>query len=259
MALRVGIVPYLNTRPLCEDLPRFLPQAQFLCDVPSRLAQGLANGQIDVAIAPVVEWFRHPDWQLVSDACIACRGPVRSVKLFGRKPVDKIGTLAADVSSRTSVALTQVLLAYRFGVCAKITPFSLSESPEEVAADGVLLIGDRAMMAPEDGWAFVWDLGAEWYRWTGLPFVFAVWVARAGVNVAPLHAIFASARDHGLQMLREIAADHAPRIGWRSEDCLSYLTENLWFYLDGETEKGLEHFRHLAELHGLVPRRAVAV
>jgi len=249
--LRIGIVPYLNTRPLTECLPEVLPEAQLVVDVPSRLAKGLAYGTLDVGIVPVVEWFRHPEWQIVSDACIACRGPVRSVRLFARKAPEQIRMLAVDEASRTSVALSRILLAERFGSYPTLVPLPLENSPENSSADGVLLIGDRAMSASEQGWHFVWDLGAEWNRWTGLPFVFAVWLARPELPVGPLHELFARARDTGFARVAEIAADHAPRIGWSPAECQAYLQENLWFHLDEEARRGLELFRKFVDKYHL--------
>ena len=254
--LRIGIVPYLNTRPLTECLPELLPRAQFVIDVPSGLAERLASGRLDVGIVPVVEWFRHPEWQLVSDACIACRGPVRSVRLFGRTDPEKIQVLAADQASRTSVALCQILLAERFGSYPVLTTLPLECPLEESLADAVLLIGDRAMSTSEEGWQFVWDLGAEWNRWTGFPFVFAVWLARPELPVAPLHEVFGRARDAGLSRLWQKAADHAPRIGWIPQECKTYLEGNLWFYLDEMARKGLELFRRLAGEYQHRPTRS---
>src|SRR5215831_14178958 len=112
--LRVGAVNYLNTKPLIYGLDRIAPQAELVLDLPSRLADGLAAGRLDVALIPSIEFFQKPDYKIVSDACIACRGPVRSVKLFSRVPLERIKTLALDEGSRTSVALVRILLRERF-------------------------------------------------------------------------------------------------------------------------------------------------
>ena len=102
-ALRIGAVNYLNTKPLVCGLEQLAPQAEIVFDLPSRLADGLAAGQLDVALIPSVEIFQNPTYTLVSDACIACRGPVLSVKLFSRVPPAEIRTLALDEGSRTSL------------------------------------------------------------------------------------------------------------------------------------------------------------
>ncbi len=108
--LRIGVVTYLNARPLTACLAQLAPNAELVVDLPSRLADGLAAGRLDVALIPSVEYFRHPGYVVVSDACVACDGPVRSVKLYGRVPVSRIRTVALDEGSRTSAALAQILL-----------------------------------------------------------------------------------------------------------------------------------------------------
>src|ERR1700733_15959753 len=101
--LRVGAVTYLNTKPLVYRLEQFAPHVELVFDLPSRLADQLAAGQLDVALIPSIEFFQNPHYTIVSDACIACRGPVRSVKLFSRVPPQNIQSLALDEGSRTSV------------------------------------------------------------------------------------------------------------------------------------------------------------
>ena len=160
------------------------PQAELRFDLPSRLADDLAAGRLDVALIPSIEFFQNPDYTIVSDACIACRGPVLSVKLFSRVPVQQIRTLALDEGSRTSAALVRILLKERFGIATR--DWSRCRSAPRwpmPAADAVLLIGDRAIHSPPGRFAEVWDLGDEWCRWAGLPFVFAMWVAGRGVEV----------------------------------------------------------------------------
>ena len=114
--IRVGAVNYLNTKPLIYGLQQLAPHAVFVLDLPSRLADGLAQGRLDVALIPSVEFFQDPNYKIVSDACIACRGPVFSVKLFSRTPVERMRTLGLDEGSRTSVALVRILLKERFGI-----------------------------------------------------------------------------------------------------------------------------------------------
>ena len=103
--IRVGAVNYLNTKPLIEGFASLAPQAELVLDLPSRLADGLAGGRLDVALIPSIESFQNPDYVIISDACIACRGPVLSVKLFSRGLSRSIRTLALDEGSRTGAAL----------------------------------------------------------------------------------------------------------------------------------------------------------
>jgi len=256
--IRIGAVSYLNTKPLVYGLTERLPRAEISYEVPSRLADRLASGELDVALIPSVEFFQHPEYEIVSDACIGCRGPVWSVKLFSRVPADSIRTLALDEGSRTSVALARILLKERFGLSPELISLPMAGwKPAPLEADAMLLIGDRAIHAPPGQWSFVWDLGEEWNRWAELPFVFAMWTARPGLPPALLAEVdtaFRAARDDGLAHLPEIAEREAALIGLTARECLSYLRDNLYFYLGQREQAGLDLFyRHAAAL-GLAPQ-----
>jgi chorismate dehydratase len=251
--LRFGAVQYLNTKPLVHGLAGSGIELGF--DLPSRLADRLAAGRLDVALIPVVEWFRHPEHRLVSDACIGCRGAVMSVKLLFRLPPARIASIALDEGSRTSAVLAQVLLAERHGVRPRVEPLPIGASASETAADAVLLIGDRALADATAGGSFqqVWDLGDEWCRWTGLPFVFAAWAARPGVAAERFAGRLESARDSGLANLAAIAAAEAAPHGLTVPQCLSYLRDNLHYHLGIREREALRTFRSLAAGLGLVP------
>jgi len=251
--IRVGAVTYLNARPLIVALEELDPRVELVMDHPSRLADALADGRLDVAMIPSIEYARQPGSTIVSDACIACDGPVRSVKLYGRTPVEDVRTLALDEGSRTSAALVRILLQQRFGVTPELRPLPIGASLDATTADAVLLIGDRGMTRVEGRFEFVWDLGEEWTRWTGLPLVFALWIARPGIDVRELEKTLAAARDAGLLRLEEIARREAPRIGISEESCLSYLRDNLKFHFGPRQRQGLLHFYTLAERQGLIP------
>jgi chorismate dehydratase len=253
LKLRVGAVNYLNTRPLVYGLERFAPHAELVLDYPSRLADDLAGGRLDVALIPSIEFFRDPTYTIVSDACIACRGPVLSVKLFSRRPIEEIRTLALDEGSRTSIALVRILLNERFGVRPELKALPVEASLADAGEDAVLLIGDRAIHSPGASFRVVWDLGDEWCRWAELPFVFAMWVARAGADLDGLDAALALARDAGLAHLEEIAAREAAPLGLSRPQCLSYLRDHLHFYLGQREQRGLELFYRKAAKMGLAP------
>src|SRR4051812_48960754 len=175
--VRVGAVNYLNTKPLIYDLEALAPDAELVLDVPSRLADRLADGSLDVALIPVVEYFRGGPYTIVPDISIASRGPVLSVTLFSRVPWQGIRRVALDEGSRTSAALAQAILRQRYGVRPEVVQLPLDRAAEDADADAVLLIGDRAMRACLPGFAHAYDLGQEWADWTGLPFVYAFWAA----------------------------------------------------------------------------------
>ena len=251
--LRIGAVSYLNTKPLVHGLDVFAPHAQVVYDLPSRLADQLHDGQLDVALIPSVELLRNPDYTIVSDACIACRGPVLSVKLYFRLPPERIKTVALDEGSRTSVALVEILLAERYGLRPTRVPLPIGNTLTDANADAVLLIGDRAMQLPDADFHQVWDLGDEWCRWAERPFVFAMWTARSDRALPGIATALSLARDSGLRALDEIARRESSAVGLSVDRCRTYLHNNLHFQLGSREIAGLELYaRHAARL-GLVP------
>ncbi|MBN1590818.1 MAG: menaquinone biosynthesis protein [Pirellulales bacterium] len=256
MNCRVGAVSYLNSKPLIADLQRLVPEATIVVDLPSRLADQLAGEQLDVALIPSIEFFHHSDYQIVSDACVSCEGPVRSVKLYSRVPVVEIRTLSLDEGSRTSAALVKILLQEQFHVEPDYQMLPIGTLPEQCSSDAVLLIGDRAMRPVDGPFQVVWDLGEQWIAWTGLPFVFSMWVARPEADVRRLGAVFASARDAGVERLEEIARREAPNVGLSEDLCLRYLRDHLTFRLGPRQRQGLARFYELACRTGLAPAGA---
>ena len=250
---RIGAVSYLNTKPLVYRLGEFAPDAEVVYDLPSRLADDLASGELDVALIPSVEFFQDPSYTIISDACIGCRGPVLSVKLLSRVPVDQIRTLALDEGSRTSVALVRILLQQRFGLRPELAPFPIGCAIEATETDAVLVIGDRAIHPPADRFVEQWDLGDQWCRWSELPFVFAMWTARGNTELDGIDTALRSARDAGLANLEQIAKDEARAVDLTYNECLSYLRDNLYFHLGPHEQRGLEMFyQHAAEI-GFAP------
>ena len=251
--IRIGAVSYLNSKPLIEDLAELANDAELILHVPSRLADDLSAGELDVALIPSVEVLRDADYEIVSDACVATRGPVLSVKLFSRVPVARIRTLALDEGSRTSATLARVMLAERLGVRPATEPLPLGFAAEDTSADAVLLIGDRAMKPPRERFVVTWDLGEEWTRWTGLPFVFAMWAARRDVELDDVEDALCQARDRGVERLAEIARREALKLGLTEEFARNYLTHNLHFTLGSAERAGLKLFQELAAKSGLAP------
>ena len=255
--IRVGAVNYLNTKPLIYGLEKIAPQIELRLDLPSRLADELSNGELDVALIPSIEFFQDPSYSIISDACIGCRGPVLSVKLFFRIPPEAVRTLALDEGSRTSATLAQILLKEKYGIEPELLPLPIGKTIADTNADAVLLIGDRAIHSPPGPFAEVWDLGDEWRQWSGLPFVFAMWVGRTGADLNGLDAALSAARDEGLAHAEEIAHLEAAPLGLTVPQCVAYFREHLHFYLGDAEQQGLELFhRHAAQL-GLAPEGIV--
>ncbi len=253
--LRIGAVSYLNSKPLIYGLGQRLREVELVLDVPSRLADSLAAGRLDVALVPSIEFFRNPGYTIVSDACIACQGPVLSVKLFSRTPIAEIRTLALDEGSRTSVALVQILLQEKYGKAPELHPLAIGASFTDCDTDAVLLIGDRAVYSPPGEFCEIWDLGDEWCRWTDLPFVFAMWVARQGIEGEGVAALLNSARDDGLAHLDEIVAAESASLGLTRPQCMSYLRDNLHFRLGDRERQGFKLFQRYVFQLGLLSDR----
>jgi chorismate dehydratase len=251
--LRIGAVSYLNTKPLVHGLSRLAPDAEIVFDLPSRLADDLAENRLDVALIPSAELLQHPEYSVVSDACIACRGPVLSVKLLSRVPFDQIQSVALDEGSRTSAALVRILLAERFGLHPRLEALPIGAKLDKLQADAAMLIGDRGMLPIGDGFEYEWDLGEQWSQLTGLPLVFAMWAARPKVDLAAAERVLTEARDEGVERLAEIARHESPGLGIPESECLRYLRDNLQFQLGPRQLAGLKRFYELATQHDLAP------
>lgn len=249
--IRIGAVNYLNSKPLIHDLEQLAPQAELILEVPSRLADMLEVGDLDVGLIPVIEYFRAGAYSIIPNLSIASHGPVLSVTLFSRVPWTAIRQLALDEGSRTSAALAQVLLRCRYGVRPEIVSLPLDRNAEDVDADAVLLIGDRAMHACLPGFDHAYDLGQEWHDWTGLPFVYAFWAVRLGIDLGDVAEALAEAKRRGIAAVGPIAAREAPRLGLDAGFCRRYLNHIIRFDLGPREQAGLRHFYQLATELGL--------
>lgn len=252
--IRIGAVSYLNTKPLVHQLEALAPDAKLILDYPSRLADQMVRGQLDVALIPVIEYFRAGTYRLVPNIAIASNGPVLSVTLFSRSHWSEIRRVALDEGSRTSAALTQVLLRKKYNVHPEIVPLPLDRAAEDVDADAVLLIGDRAMHACLPGFRHAFDLGQEWHDWTGLPFVYAAWAVREGVELGRVLAAFYEAKRRGIEEAGLIAAREAPQLGLDAGFCRRYLANIIRFDLGPRELAGLHHYYMLASDLGLARR-----
>lgn len=252
--IRVGAVNYLNTKPLIHELEMLAPNIELLLDVPSRLADLLAEGRLDVALIPAIEYFRSGTYTIVPDIAIASRGPVLSVTLFSRLPWTGIRRIALDEGSRTSAALCQILLRKRHGVQPEVVSLPMNRAAEDVDADAVLLIGDRAMRACLPGFAHAFDLGQEWHDWTGLPFVYAFWAVREGVDLGPAAEALHEAKRRGCAQIGPIAQREAAGLGLDAGFCRRYLQSIIHFDLGAREQAGLHHYYMLACELGLARR-----
>lgn len=251
---RVCAVSYLNTLPLVWGL-KHGPQRDLLdvrFEIPSVCAALLRNGEVDIGLVPAIELERQA-LQMITQQGIASRGAVRSILLITKVPPGEIRTLAVDSSSRTSVVLAQIWLREKFAVVASVTAAAPVVSTMLADADACLVIGDPALRldaANADGTVF--DLGAEWMGMTGLPFVYAVWAARDGVDSEHATEVLRDSWLYGRERIPAIAEAEAAGHGVSVESAVRYLSRNIWFEIDEECQRGLERFRELARSAGLV-------
>ena len=256
IGLRVGAVSYLNAKPLYYRLEAHAPGVMLAMDYPSALADRLARGELDVALIPSIEYLRGVGrgYAILPGFAIAARGPVRSVRLFSRVPLDRIRRLALDEGSRTSQALCRIWLARAIGVKpSRVESLPLGTPIEESTADAIMLIGDRAMREPSGSFSAVVDLAEAWCSMTGLPFVFALWVARAGVDLGDLPEALSRSRADGLAHADEIAEESAARLGLSQSECVDYLTRVLSYDLGAAEIAGLRRFAAESAAMGLAP------
>jgi chorismate dehydratase len=223
-------------------------------DVPSKCAALLHEGSIDVGMIPSIEYLRGTEeYRFVPGLGIISDGPVASVAMFTTTPVDRIRTIAADTSSRTSNGLLHVLCYESFGIDPEFIP--MPPEPREMLqrCDAALLIGDPALFFDHDaaGVQKV-DLGEQWTSLTRLPFVWAAWVGRPGILSGDAIATLTDARDKGVAASDEVATAYCgPE---RAELGRHYLRENMRYHLGTREDAGLRRYYELAEKHGVIPQ-----
>lgn len=253
--LRVSAISFLNTAPLMWDFEHGAAGFDFDMDftLPSACAEALRTGAADIGIIPVIALPAIPGLVVLPDVSIASKRSVRSILLVSKVPVEDIQTVAADTSSRTSVALARVLFCKWFGGPRRFTPVEPSLDSMLARCDAALLIGDPALTVDRSRY-LTYDLAEEWHRNTGKPMVFAVWAVRAEAARPELARIFRDSRDHGLQSenLRQIARQWAPRVGISEQSVISYLTQNIDYSLDAENLEGLDLFYRYATDCGVI-------
>ena len=243
--LRVSAISFLNTAPLMWDFEHGNLERDFevAYTLPAVCAAQLREGKADIGIIPVITYATIPDLVVIPDIAIAARGPVRSILLVSKVPLEQIESVAADTSSRTSVALTRIVLRKWARGSHHFQPMEPELERMLARCDAALLIGDPALAVDRQRY-HVYDMAEEWYRHTGKPFVFAFWAVRAAVAYPGLAEIFQRSRDHGLQpeSVRHLAREWGPRLGISEHDVVSYLTGNIHYRLDPECLEGLDLF-----------------
>mgnify|MGYP000659637186 CR=1 FL=1 len=263
--MRLGRIPWINCYPIYGAMDRGIvpPPAELVSATASELNDLLAAGELDVSVVSAVEYARNAAaYHLLPDLAISCDGPVHSVKLFARRPVETLdgATVLCAASSRTSVLLLELLSRHVWKV--NLRQAQVRAEPGDLDALGafpheaVLAIGDAALMlGASDRYPVQVDLGEAWREWTGLPFVFAVWAARRQADHAKVQAVHSrllESRAWGLAHLDLLADQAWATTGIARQVCRDYL-DNLDFGLSYRHLAGLTDFFRRLAADGAVP------
>ena len=250
---RIAASTYLNSAPLIWSFLHGSKRdtVDFIDAVPARCAELLSQSEVEAALVPVIEYQRIPGGALVSDVCVGSQNEVLSVVLVSKNTqLEDIRTVALDESSRTSATLVKVI----FREFLEHEPEWTTRSPDlnEMLErnDAALIIGDPGMTFPRTGLK-VWDMASLWRNYTGMGFVFAMWMVR-GEGIKGTNVDFGAARDEGVTRIDEIVAAYKEKIP--QVDLRKYLTENIVYRIDESMQRGLQLYFELAHKHRLIER-----
>lgn len=236
--IRVGAVSYLNTRPLLYGLRRsgLLNRIELVEDYPSKIAAMLLNDQIDVGLVPVAIIPQMEEAHIVTDYCIGSEGEVASVAIFSEQPMEQLERVLLDYQSRTSVNLATILLKEYWKKELVLEAAGKDYRKDIRGTTGGVVIGDRALEQKKIS-RYTHDLGQAWQSHTGLPFVFAAWVANKRLNEDFIDA-FNRTNEYGLNHLEEVIAENPFDV----YDLYTYYTKNISYQLTDDKRKGLALF-----------------
>lgn len=231
--IKISAVAYTNTKPFIYGIEHseVSDLIDLTLDIPSDCAAKLISGQVDVGLIPVAAIPEVPNAQIIADYCIGSKGAVNSVFIFSKVPVTEIKTVKLDRESRTSNNLARVLLKFYW----KQEPVFTTDLTAET--DAMVLIGDRTFGKKED-YAYAYDMGEEWMNFTGLPFLYAAWVANKPIPAAFI-GIFNTALKSGLDSRSEVLKTLPTVPNFDLED---YLLHKLDFELTNDKREALALF-----------------
>ncbi len=249
----VAAVRFLNAVPLVDGLEDDAG-LRLAADVPSRLLALLLEGSADIALCPVIDYQSAPaELCVVPVGAIGSDGPTHTVRVFSPEPLDRVETVLVDTDSHTSVALLDVVYTHLFGRRPRLAPL---DDPGHPGTDTVLLIGDKVVTSapPSSSHPHTLDLGEAWHEITGLPFVFATWMARRGHDLGDLPKRLARRRRHNLEHLDELVERVALPRGWARELAASYLGSILSYELGPRERRAMELFWSRCHELGIIER-----
>jgi chorismate dehydratase len=274
--LRIAAIRFLNPAPLMWDFEHG-PSAGTLAErysihwmLPAECADRLAAGTADIGLVPIAALARNPLLRVLPGCTIASKDYVRSLLLVRRadRSLSEIRTVAADTASRTTIAYSRILFEKWGNSAAQFIPMTADLDAMLDRADAAILIGDPALLALEERAnrserqeeeLVYHDIAHEWRVLTGLPFVSAVWAARANVSITSIAQDFIGSRDHGLDNINALAAEWSQKLPIPESTIRKYLNENIHYVLDDECVEGMRGFFKSAALAGVLPEYELAL
>jgi chorismate dehydratase len=243
--IRIGSVPYLNSKVLVHGLKPQTERYTFEAHIPSILSKKLSDGAVDVALVSSIEYFKHPNaYVILPDLSVSSHREMWSIQLFYRGDLRALKRVGSDPASQTTNALLKIILCEKLRLATEVVPLALNEDPlSRPDLDGFLKIGDPCLRfeAPP-GYAAL-DLASEWHAFTNLPFVFAVWLVRSGVDLNGINTDLFMAKREGLRHVDEIAARDAVALGLDFKRAREYIARIVKYDLGREEIGGLDLFR----------------
>jgi chorismate dehydratase len=236
--LRIGAVSYLNTRPMMHGVLRsgLMQKVDLVADFPANIASMLLNDEIDIGLVPVAIIPRLQEAHIITNYCIGAVGRVESVGIFSEVPLEQVEKLILDYQSRTSVNLARILLKEYWTKDVEIEQAKEDYRHLIKGTTAAVVIGDRALTQQKIS-AYYYDLSEAWLQHTGLPFVFAAWVANKPVDAA-FEDAFNRANAYGIQHIEEVVEG----LDFADYDLKKYYTQNISYTLDDAKRKGLDLF-----------------
>ena len=231
--IKVSAVSYTNTKPFIYGIEHsaLLNQIALSLDIPADCATKLIERRVDIGLIPVAAIPQVPDAQIISNYCIGSVGAVNSVFIFSKVKVEEIKSVKLDVQSRTSNHLAKILLKFHFRQQVSYT------TDPEADTDAIVLIGDRTFGRKEE-FAYAYDMGEEWMNFTGLPFVYAAWVANRSIPQSFIND-FDEALSFGLSKRKDLLQELPAPANFDLDD---YLMHKLDFELTEKKREALNLF-----------------
>lgn len=254
MTIKIGAFDFLNAKPLIYAIEKNRIQHNFeiVYDIPSQVAVKLLNKEINAGLVPSIHYAKYSvKYRIVPEICIASRGEVNSIRLYFKKDLKDIKTVAVDVSSMTSVILARIILSEKYDTRPKLIAMKPDLIDMLSKADAALLIGDHALFEQSEYDSYI-DLGEEWEDLTGLPFVYALWVGRRDSLSEDDVTALINAKKYGVQNIDVISEEASLRYKVEFDFCKSYLTQNLHYDLGEDEIAGMKEFFIYAFYYGVI-------